>query len=153
MTSAVRYCNCYKSLKEKTIRCPNKATFGEYCGHHKNCQIRFTQQGQTKQAPDYLSGEASLVLQKIASYLPTKDLMSFAQVNRRMAMQTKQERELRKLETLTEIDYGQLTPQQQMLFRQCQILPNCVKLKCGRNQLTRLPPFRCVSTWCVITIN
>ena len=107
------------------------------------------------QAPDYLSGEQSLVLQKIASFLPTADLIQFSQVNRRMAKQTKQEREQRKLETfspitsLTEIDYGILSPTHKRLFQQCQILPNCLKLRCVYNQLTRLPSLPvCQSLWC-----
>ena len=81
MATTVRYCQCYKSLKEPTVECPNKATFGDYCGHHKNCQQGQTKQPkqpkqplQPKQAPDYLSGEQSLVLQRIAEHLPTKDL-------------------------------------------------------------------------------
>lgn len=31
-------CQCYKSVKEPHIQCPNRATRGVYCGNHQNCQ-------------------------------------------------------------------------------------------------------------------
>lgn len=33
-------CQCYKSRKEQTVRCPHKARLGTlYCGYHQNCPI------------------------------------------------------------------------------------------------------------------
>ena len=107
---------------------------------------------QSTQSTDYLTGHTDeLVVQKIASFLPTKDLMKLAQVNHLMAIKTKRERDRRKLEmekeketfrpitSLTTIDYSELSRQQENLFRRCRVLPNCLKLTCICEQLTRLP--------------
>lgn len=90
MSAKGQKCECYKSEKERDIRCPHDAKYGKYCGIHKNCE----------QKPDYLSEQPSHILKNMGQFLDDKSLVKLAKVSRSMRREFKQDIEKRNVNIL-----------------------------------------------------